>query len=195
MMKKGAVTFLMVFTLAVQAGAVPNFTVSVNNTGSTTLHQITLSPGDAFSVDLNVTTDEALLDIGARFEASASGVFDITGGLYHSPWDVATIAIPVGDVDPLSGFLAGSPGFGNTAGLGASKLATLDLLVDSSFSLGTHTINVRDVRSSVDLMIPAFYIGDSGPDFVVNVVPEPATFLFLALGVFGIRARRSKYNK
>ncbi|MHC4158403.1 MAG: hypothetical protein ACYSSO_04910, partial [Planctomycetota bacterium] len=122
------------------------FMVSVNNAGSTTLHEITISPGDAFSVDLNVTTNEALIDIGGRFEASASNVFDITGGIYHSPWDALTNPIPVGGLDPASDYLRGSPGFGNSVGPGDWKFATLNLLLDQSTSLGTYTLNVTDVR-------------------------------------------------
>jgi hypothetical protein len=189
----GCILLVLLGLMTNVARAVPNFTVSVNNTGSTTLHEITLSPGDAFSVDLNVTTNEALYDISMYLRANTNDVFDITDGSYHSPWDVSTNPIPVGGLDPQSSHvLLGSPGGFNQVGPGNSKFATLDLLTDSSASLGEYTINVTQVHSLIDPMIPGFYVGNSGPDFIVNVIPEPATITLLGAGIIGILSYRKR---
>jgi hypothetical protein len=52
-----------------------------------------------------------------------------------------------------------------------------------------------DVAGVLDGLYPGYEDKRVKLSVEIQVVPEPATFLFLALGMFGIRARRFKYNK
>ena len=170
------------------------FMVSVNNPSNTNLHEITVSPGDVFEIELNVTTTQDLIDIQTFLNASENNVFAISDGYYFSPWDTQSLPIPTGDLAPSSDWLYGSPGVDNVVVPGSWPFVTLDLTVAPSAPLGTYTLNVSPVWSSVGLNLPSLHDGDSGPDFIVHVVPEPTTLLLLGFGAVMLRRRRHKHN-
>ena len=184
-MRNVVISIAAVLVIAGTNVAFADVTVSVNNVGSIFFHEITVLPGEGFSVDVNVNTDQEFWSLSAWLEASVSNVFYITGGLYHAPWNVVTSPIPLGGVDPdyrSSGRLSGTPGVSNIVGPGYYSFATLDLAVDASSPVGTYTLNTNPIDCTFHPMLPAFFGGVPGPDFTVHVVLEPATLSLLALG-------------
>src|SRR5262245_13750207 len=91
-----AVGLVVVFTLIHATNAEPSaYMLSVNNYGSTTLHEISIYAGHAFTVYINLNVPGQIFTAGARLHSSASNVFDVTGGLYFSPW-----TLPFGSIAP-----------------------------------------------------------------------------------------------
>ncbi len=164
-------------------GRASGVTASVNNVDSFDDHASTVRPGDAFSVDLNVYTEHQIFHIyDAKLSASASDVLSITGGFVHFPW-TAYGTLPPGELSPLSDPFGFILPFYEYFGPGESTLATLELLVDSNAVPGVYTLNIVGAEYTACWICPAFWYVDSGPDFVITVVPEPATAWLLALGV------------
>jgi hypothetical protein len=157
--------------------------VSLNNPGSTTLHEVQVAPGGTFDADLNLNTDVALHDIlFLRFQASASNVFDVAMVTINPPW-VGGSGM-VGDVDPISNiFGAGLPFY---FGPGMTKLAGIQFFVDPAASPGSYTIDIRDAGYSIGSGATyCFKTVYPGPSFEVLVVPEPMSIaIFIVCSLF-----------
>lgn len=180
------IRILAVLVLVGSAGDGQAFdvTVSVNNVRSFDDHAITLNPGDAFSIDINVYTASEVFNIyGARLSASASDVLSVTDGFIHFPWTDYNGTLPLGELNPLSDPFGVVLPFPEYFGPGESTLATLGLLVDSNAIPDVYTLNIVGAEYIACRICPAFSSADSGPDFVITVVPEPPTAWLVAFGV------------
>ncbi|MBI4580259.1 MAG: hypothetical protein HY718_11190 [Planctomycetes bacterium] len=171
---------------AMSAGAV---VVSLNNPGSTTLHEVEVVPGGTFSVDVNVTVDQVSgvgwLQFALR--ASTSGVFDVSDLTANAPWIRYGTGI-VGGMDDTSSYggllyLGDPPRFGP----GSATVASVRIAVDPVSSLGTYTIDAVGITWAGSPVIPEHWPGQPGPSFIVRVLPEPATLLLLLPGVLLVR--------
>jgi len=189
------VRIVSMVTTVVGGGASPaaaTFMASVNNQGSTTLHEITVYPGEEFSVDINISPDAGIGVVSMRLQASASNILDVTDGWYHSPWEGS---IPTGGVDPASDPFGASVPIGPPPDSGSpTTLATLNLRIDNPAPPGVHTLNLSDITGSSCPICPDVIDGDPGPDFVVEVLPEPITVWSLAGGVLLVPAGRRTAN-
>lgn len=164
--------------------------VSLNNPGSTTLHEVTVAPGGTFSIDLNLNADMQLNNIMMlTVQANASNVFDVVQVSPNPPWTGNNNMI--GGVDPVSNrfdtFLPAPLKFGP----GITTLASIKLSVDEITFPGLYTLDVRAFYySGTGGPIEDFHPALSGPLLAVHVIPEPATIVMLvALGLF-IASRR-----
>jgi len=172
--------------------AVASLVASVNNEGSTTLHEIAIYPGETFSLDINISVDSSIISAGMELLASASDIVDIIDGYFHSPWDTNVWPIPLGGVDPVSSPLAAIVPWGSSFGPGSCTLASLDLAVDADALPGTYALNVDNVEFREHWAIPEPGPGDAGPDFLVEVVPEPASVFFFTGTLILLLCRRCK---
>ena len=189
-----ATVVFLVFTIPVDclAGVI----VSVNNSGSFDDHVISASPGDTFSIDINVSTTDEIFEVhGMRLVASAPDVLAITGGSCRDQW-ISPGLLPLGNLDPDS-----TP-FGLTLpipmqyfGPGESTFATLDIQVDAGAPTDLFTLNVVGGEYFACWICPAFDTIQSGPDFLVEVVPEPSSMLLLAGGALLLARRRSALRR
>ncbi len=60
-MRVSALVASLVWMAASPAMSAGSVVVSLNNPGSTTLHEITVEPGDTFIVDINVASSTSML--------------------------------------------------------------------------------------------------------------------------------------
>ena len=147
-------------------------TVSVNNKGSFSQHDITVRPGDTFSIDITVSTTEQLFDMyDMKVLAGGAGVFTITGGTVRTPWTDPGV-LPVGEPNPQSASFAVLLPDPDVFGPGESTLVTLDLAVSGDASPGTLTLSVIDAKWTACRPCPAFSNAISGPDFIVEILDE-----------------------
>lgn len=162
-------------------------TVSVNNVDSLVDHAITVNSGVTFGVDVNVGDGSgAWMIYDLKLQAGAIGVFDWSGVTYRDPWLNLLPFEPHG-LDPTShAFEAVAHSW-----LMEPTLATLELSVDFQAPPGVYTLNVIDGKVTACPICPAFVYAQSGPDFLVDVVPEPGSALLILAGSIAImRARR-----
>ncbi len=162
---------------AVSAGAV---LVSLNNPGSTTQHEVTVEPGDTFTVDINVETDFNVGLVLAAATASSVGVFDVLEVTDNPPWtSQGTVSSMVGALDPVSGVSVfryrGSPWSG------VITMASIQIAVDAETAIGTYGLDTVDVRWGFSPTIGLDFPGVPGPSFLVHVVPEPSSTAVLIL--------------
>lgn len=170
-------------------GALGNVIVSLNNPGSTSLHEIGVEPGDAYDVDLNLTTPESLYLITLAFEASTSNVFEILQVTDTLPWSSAGSPSIVGTLSPQSGtFGTGYPS-PDYFGPGMANLAAMRLQVAPETPTGTYTLEIVDPQFHWSRFNPVEpWPASPGPAFIVHVVPEPASVtLVVFLGMFLVR--------
>jgi hypothetical protein len=162
---------------AMSAGSV---VVSLNNPGSTTLHEITVEPGDTFTVDINVEYHAYVGWVCAAATASSVGVFDVVEVTDNPPWtSQGTFSSMVGPLDPTSGVSAfsrrGSPWSG------VITMASIQIAVDAEAAIGTYGLNTAHILWTGSPVIPERWPGMAGPTFSVHVVPEPSLAAVLIL--------------
>lgn len=136
-------------------------TAHLNNAGSMTEHNVTVVPGETFSVDINVHNSSpifCLLDL--RLQASAGGVLAVVGG-----------DIDGGDVDPLSKPFEWSLPFPQMLPAGDWTLGTVQILVDGQAAPGVYALSAVDGKYMDCRVCPAFGFVRSGPSLTVNVPP------------------------
>jgi hypothetical protein len=164
--------------------ALGSLIVSLNNPGSTTLHEVEVAPGSTFDVDITAAPITNMVWLAFEISASAEGLLTLTGATLHDPWDESRSVVPLGPLAPTSetfvlnvSSLRPQPVY--------SPLITLNLDIASDVQPGTYALNVMDVywkETYVDLSLP--FRGQPGEPFVVHVVPEPVPvtlLLFAAL--------------
>ena len=173
---------ISLFTTLLSGRSAAEVTVSINNEGSFTEHAVTVYPGGSFLVDINVDTNEEIFDVlDVRFVASASHVLALVGGFYQAPW-MGIGPIRLGELNP------GSRGFGVTLpfpdyfGPGTSTLATLEMSVNAAAPEDVYTFRVPWGEHTVCRECPATEPISTGPNFMVEVVPEPTSLLLLLAG-------------
>jgi hypothetical protein len=162
--------------------------LSLNNPGSTTLHEISVAPGQAFGVDVVLNTDRALFCVQGHINASVSGVFDVTQNAPASPWLVADAG--TGGLDPQStqaGWVLPYPDY---YGPGLTTLGNLQVLVDSAAATGTYSLNVVDIAVSGERWAPAYMGGIAGPSFIVHVAPESSSAGVISILALALSRRR-----
>jgi len=165
--------------------------VSVNNPGSFDDHFVSVFPGGSFSIDINVATSTEIIDVlGMTLMASAPDVLAISGGLYCDPWSNYE-PLPVGNLDPGSDPFRAAVPAPEYFGPGASTLATFYIVLNADAPTDVFTLNVVDAKCTACWICPAFFFAGSGPDFVVEVVPEPSSVFLLAGGALLLVRRRS----
>lgn len=173
---------------AMSAGAV---VVSLNNPGSTTLHEVVIEPGRSFAVGLNLDTDCELFWIRAAIQANVSNVFAVEEIVDKSPWSSLAYPSVTGSIDPVTDPFTATLPFPDFFGPGSTGVATVLLTVDSTAPIASYTLQLVDVTfhwTRVNPVGPG--VGVSGPSFLVHVVPEPATALLILGGSVGVRRRR-----
>ena len=187
-MKTAALIFMLV--AAWPAWALGGVVVSLNNPGSTTLHEVQVAPGGTFTVDVNIETAANLLyAVDFLAQASASDVFQITNRTNQAPWTQGDGGI--GALNPTSARAYWDLPYPDYFGPGASTLGTLEFAVAASAQQVTYTIIASSIRCHEGRAVPAEGSGTSGEGFIVRVVPEPAT-LVLILTMAGLLIRRSR---
>lgn len=172
-----------VFGLGLATPAVAEVIVNVNNAGSTTLHEVSVLPGDQFEVDVSYGTDDGGGLITMYFRANMPGILEVLEGAWREPW---TGSIPLGGIDPLS-----AP-FGGAVPLQAvptgPTLAMFSIGVDTTAAPGDYLLNTDGIRGSSTINSMDIFYGQPGPDFLVRVIPEPGMaammFCVLSLGLW-----------
>ena len=180
----------LVFTIPVDCLAA--VVVSVNNPGSIDDHVISVFPGNTFSIDINVSTSDEIFEVhGMSLVASAPDVLAVTGGSCRGPWTNSSL-LPLGNLDPASSsFDVTLPNPMQYFGPGESTFATLDLQVNADAPTDLFSLNVVDAQYTLCWFCPAFGTVEPGPDFLVEVVPEPSSMLLLVGGALLLVGRRS----
>jgi hypothetical protein len=176
--------FALLLTAAAPASA--SVMVSLNNPGSTTLHEIEVTPGSTFNVDVNLDTSRIVRSIWVEAMASASHTFEIIGAAAQSPWLLSGTG--AGSLDPVSGDFFWGLAYPDRFGPGTCTLGTLEFAVAPT-AQGAYTLDLWPVCYD---WLGDWAVGTSGPSFVVHVTPEPGASL-LALGAcifFCLRHRR-----
>jgi hypothetical protein len=146
--------------------------VSLNNPGSTTLHEISVVPGGTFDVDVNLDTSWQVVGVGCQVRASASGVFDILQNTAKTPWLGGG---GVGGLDPTSPDMGWGLPDPDVFPPGAAALASLQIAVDPSAATGTYHLDPVNITARQDRFVMGWFGGVAGPTFVVHVVPEPSS--------------------
>jgi hypothetical protein len=175
---------LLAFWPAISAGSV---IVSLNNPGSTTLHEVWVTPGGTFDVDLNLASDQVVGWVSFSAEASESNVFDITQLTDNAPWSSQGTELSIlGSLDPTAGPCATRYAtIPYRFGPGSTTLCTIQVTVDSGSTLGTYGIDTADVWWTTSPAIPERDPGAPGPTFIAHVVPEPSSVaMFVFIGFF-----------
>lgn len=156
----------------VSVGAV---VLSFNNSGSTTLHEISVEPGDAFTVDVMLSTESQMFFVECNASASESGIFHIDQNAAMLPW----LSQGTGGLEPeLSNMSWGLP-FPDYFGPGTTMLGTLQLTVGPTAAFGTYTLSPSAIAVWDHRAVPGTIGGLAGPSFIVHVVPEPSSFVMV----------------
>ena len=196
MIQKIAVAAIVILlVLTIPADCLACVVVSANNAGSFDEHAVSVRPGDTFSIDINVSAAEEIFNVhGMTLMASGPPVLQVTGGRYRNPW-TSYGSLPLGEVDPASSPFDVILPYPEYFGPGESTLATLDILVDANAPTDLLTLNVVDGTYDACWYCLAFWYAQSGPDFLVDVVPEPTSILLLAGGALLLARRRSALGR
>jgi hypothetical protein len=170
------VTFVTITSLAiwptVSTGSV---VVSLNNPGSTTLHEVTVAPGGTFSLDINVNaTGIQITSIWGGVQASHIGVFSVLQVSDSAPWNSTGSGL-VGALNPSRTFYSHLP-FPLEFGPGSTTPASVVIEVASAAPRGDYSIAVVDPWAQWGLSSGDLTRGTPGPDFVAHIVPEPSIF-------------------
>lgn len=184
-----ASVFLLV---AWPSGALGNVIVSLNNPGSTTLHEIEVERGETFSVDVNIDPSPDMVGIRFKLGASTENVLTLTDGTFYDPFDMTSSVIPFGPLVPMSEELSASVSTFDPQPV-SSPLGTLSLTVDTNAMLAAYTLNLADIfwaPSRATEILP----GTAGQDFYIQVVPEPSSLLAASVLFSLLLVRRSLYK-
>lgn len=163
------VAFVSGFLVGTSTSYGQDATVSINNSGSFTTHEIAVESGGSFTIDINVDTDTEIFHLfGMQLVASRSDVSLVTSGAFQSPWE-SVDAFPIGELNPSS------PPFWvvlpdpQMFGPGQSSLITVDVAVPLTTASGVYTLNIEGGNWTVCRGCQGFASALIGPDFVVNV--------------------------
>ncbi len=182
------VVFVSWFLVGTSISYGQDATVSINNSGSFTTHEIAVESGGTFTIDINVDTDREIVDMhGMQLVASASGIFEATSGVYQSPWG-SLLAFPIGYLNPSSPQFAVALPDPDIFGPGQTTLISVEVTVPLNAPSGVYTLNIEGANYLECHVCPAFSTALIGPDFVVNVTPPIPTvsewgFVVLAIGL------------
>lgn len=163
---------------AMSAGAV---VVSLNNPGSTTMHEVEVKPGDEFNVDINIEPTTAMVWLRFTLTASSSSLLTLSDGTFYGPFDMARSPIPVGPLTPHSDELGAAVSTFEAQQV-SSPLGSLSFVVDAQTQPGEYTVNLASVYwkdSWVSTVLP--FPAQVGPGFNIHVVPEPSLTAVLIL--------------
>lgn len=127
---------------------------------------------------MNVASDQTIGWVRLSVQASSPGLFDVASVTAISPWQDYGGSAMVGGIDPISG----SKGFARNSTFPGSMFAEMEILVAPDSLPGDYTIDPAEIRWAQSPYIED-QAGVSGPSFIVHVVPEPVTSLFLFLSV------------
>lgn len=137
-----------------------------------------LAPGESFSLAVTlVQSDPAARAAAMRLHADSGGVLTLTGATMLGPHE--NIRVVAHDpLDPYSEFLSlKSPVLSEPP---PAWVMTVDLLVDSQAQPGYYTLGLVDVRVFDSDFADLFAAGD---EITLQIVPEPACFALLVLGL------------
>ncbi len=156
--------------------------VSLNNPGSTTLHEVWVEPGGRFDVDINLNAVDLPAGrsvgwVSLVVQANASEVFDALQVTDVDPWSSqGTVTSIVGGIDPISGRSAFT---GSTVETGLSRVASVQFAVAPGSLLGAYGIDATGVLWTDSPVNGLRWPGGSGPTFAVHVIPEPASMVMI----------------
>ncbi len=174
--RSAVVVFAIGLCAAWPAGAVGAVMVSLNNPGSTSLHEISVAPGETFDVDVNLNTSMQVVGVACQVRASTSGIFDLLQNAAELPWYPGG---QVGGLDPAKpvGWYLPEP---DVFAPGATTLARLQVSVDPSAASGDYHLNLVDIEAQENRLVMGWTGGGSGPALVVHIVPEPWGFVLVS---------------
>lgn len=161
--------------------------VALQNPGSTS-HEISVLPGESFPVDIFLMTDRKLFAVDLKLQANAPYLFDIMAIENKPSWYEFGGNSLIGGLDPVSP----SDRYFNRTYCDSNMIATYfypgtaivassRISVDPACPEGTYLLNIKEARISRDLFGTAYQLAEKGPDFSVNVVPEPMSLGVLVL--------------
>jgi hypothetical protein len=181
---------------------VPSYTLTPLSNG---LSARSLSPGDSFALDMVLTSDTGAMHTSSVFDVgfSGNGLSYSPGIVYQSytwasPYDNGTIdddshplysALPqtiTGTKVNLSNVMPMVPVAFHTG-----TLVTLNFTIPSNYQLGT-TLQTITFSAQPD----QFYNGTdevpttAGTNFILTIIPEPASVLVLLAGIAGLKRKR-----
>jgi hypothetical protein len=167
--------------------------VSLNNHGSNTLHEITVSPGGSFLTDLNLADDDGFWKLSMQLQASASNVFSVTGFTYNAAFTESGwyTEPPTGSIDPATDIFGIMAPSNFSVGPGNLTIGTASLSVNALAPAGTYVLNTANIIGLFSPFALGFVEGTPGPDFVVSVTPEPASAMLFSCLLLGVFRRRS----
>jgi hypothetical protein len=160
-------------------------TLSLDAPGVSTAHEIWVTPGQIFDVEVNLDADYQLYALDAVLEASESDVFTVLALATSWPWHARGMT----PVDPTSTRLGWNIPFPGYFGPGTSVLGTMGIVVAPTAPASAYVINFSEITVSPNRIEPYMRAGTPGEGFVVHVVPEPASLL-ICLALAGVVVRR-----
>jgi hypothetical protein len=162
---------------------------SLNNPGSTTLHEIEVEPGDTFQVDQNLSfSDESCFWVSLVIHASQPGLFTSVARTLRVPWTLGSDGI--GPLDPDSSTMSSSLPFPDYFGPGQTTIAAVEIAVDPAAAPDMYSISVVQATYVPGRWTPTLGFGTPGPEFIVHVIPEPAGAVLALFGVMAVLCRR-----
>lgn len=145
-----------------------------------------VGPGDQFTLQVKVDLSGALIGVACQLESNAAAVFELTGRTAEPPlrlWGALT-----GPLEPVSARFSWGVTYPEHFGPGIVTLGTLTIAVKPEAALGDYELKLASGEGYLHPATPAFVRLSTGETALVQVVPEPGSFVAMVL-FFGLASR------